>query len=650
MSSMVRSSLLFATASAVIALPFAAPATAQDAAQWDRNRADLIAAGPGRMASQIHRWESLYADRQAQLPFAEYSSFLVANPGFPDETRLRAQAEERLRREFVSNDTLLTYFDKFPPVTNFAKAHYALALMGRDRSAAQDMALQAWRGGEMSEVAEAMISTNFASLVTPEDQDARMNALLWQREREAAERQLPRTTAAARGLFAARLTILQGGDGATGIAGAQSDPGYLYNRSRELRQEGRGGEAVSMIANGPPLAKLPFDQTAWITELLAVARAGSAGSAARVAGRADEAFAPGFDVSTGEYRLRDDYTSLMWLGGTSALWKMGDGRTAAPLFYRYGAAARTPQTRSKGFFWAGEAMRKAGDSAEATRYFEMAAAYPDRFYGQLALQRMGRGLPSFAAMPAAQVSPEARAAFNSQPLTQAVAEVARDAPWSTGIRFYRAIADQAESIEDHLLVAELAQQIGRRDLAVNLAEAAQADGHEGFTGIGYPTLQTPAGSNWTMIHAIARQESQFAENAISHAGARGIMQFMPATAQEEARRAGVQYSASRLIEDPTYSMRLGSNHIERLIAYYDGSYPLAVAAYNAGPGNVNKWLRENGDPRTGAVDWLQWIEEIGYFETKNYVQRVLENAVVYEALHPDKASMGRPRTITQFVR
>ena len=646
MSSMVRKPLLIALLSTVVAVPGAA--IAQDSAQWDRNRQQLIAQGPGRMAPQIQRWERLFADTQANLPFAEYSSFLISNPGFPDETRLQARAEERLRKEFVSNDTLLAYFDRNPPVTNFAKAHYALALMGRDRNAAQVQAVEAWRGGEMSDVAEAMIATNFAGALSAQDQDGRMDALLWQREAEAAARQLPRTTPGARQLFAARLAILQGGDGATTAAGAMMDPGYLYNRSRELRQEGRAQEAVSMLANRGALSRRPFDQTAWVTEMLAAARAGSDRGAVQIATKIDDAFEPNADISKKEYKLRDDYTSLMWLGGTKALWELGDGRSAAPLFYRYGAAAQTPQTRSKGFFWAGEASRKAGDTASANRYFEMAAAYPDRFYGQLALQRMGRELPAFTDTPNAEPSSEARAAFNARPLTQAVAEVARDAPWSTGIRFYRAIADQAETVEDHVLVADLARQIGRRDLAVNLADAAQAHGYEGFTGIGYPTLNNPRGTNFTMIHALARQESQFAENAISHAGARGLMQFMPATAQEEARKAGLEYSASRLIEDPEYSMRLGSNHIERLISYYDGSYPLAIAAYNAGPGNVNKWLRENGDPRTGAVDWLQWIEEIGFFETKNYVQRVIENAVVYEALYPDRA--GRQRNVTQFLR
>ncbi len=646
MSSMVRLPLI------AIVAALAAPVTvsAQDAGEWDRNRAQLVAQQPGPMAAEIARWERLWNDRQAQLPFNDYASFLLANPGFPDETALRARAEQRLREEFTEPGMLLRFFENEEPVTNYAKAHYALALMGQDRAASERWALQAWRGGEMSPTAEAALSANFGSNFSQADQDARMDALLWQRDGDSAARQLDRVSPNKRRIFAARLAILQGGDGATDAPAAMADPGYLYNRSRELRQEGNTSQAVRNIVDGPQLASLPFDQTAWITELLALARSANTRDSVSVAERAIEAFEPGYDISTGEYRLRDDYTSLMWLGGTNALWQLGDGAAAAPLFYQYGAAARTPQTRSKGFFWAGEAYRRAGNRAEAERHFEMAAQYADRFYGLMALDRLGRDIPSFDASPDGEPTAAERAQFMSQPITRAVAEVARDAPWSTGIRFYRAIADQAETVGEHVLVADLAREIGRRDLAVNLADAAMADGHEGFTQIGYPTLETPAGTNWTMIHALARQESQFAENAISHAGARGLMQFMPATAQEEARRARVPYSASRLIDDPQYAMQLGSNHIERLIAYYDGSYPLAIAAYNAGPGNVNKWLRQNGDPRQTG-DWLRWIEEIGFFETKNYVQRVVENAVVYEHLYPERTGRaGGPRHATDFLR
>lgn len=579
MSSMVRHSLYALLAATAISAP--ATVLAQDAGEWDRNRASLVAQQPGPMAGEIARWERLWEDSRRrsggdpdpQISFAEYARFLSANPGFPEELALRAAAEHRLRSEFTDPQTLTGFFAGRDPVTNHARAHYALALSGQDQAAAQRWALEAWRGGEMSPTAEAAIYSMFGNQFTQDDNDHRMDALLWQRDPDSAVRQLDRVSPDSRRLFAARLAILQGGDGATDVAFARSDPGYLYNRSRELRQEGRAGEAVRMIVDGPPLAALPFDRTLWITELLAVAREAGRADSVRIAARAQEAFAPGEDISGMAYRLRDDYTSLMWLGGTNALWHQGDGATAAPLFYQYGAAARTSQTRSKGFFWAGEAYRQAGMTAEANRLYEMAAQYTDRFYGLMALERLGREIPAYAEAPAGEPTPEERQAFLAKPITRATAEVARDAPWSTGIRFYRAIADQAETVGEHVLVADLAREIGRRDLAVNLADAAAADGHHGFTRIGFPTLQTPPGANWTLVHSIARQESQFALNAISHAGARGLMQFMPATAQEEARRAGVQYSASALMDDPEYAMRLGSNHIERLVSYYDGSYP-----------------------------------------------------------------------------
>jgi soluble lytic murein transglycosylase len=643
---MVRPVFLALALCSTVALPLAA--CGQDAGEWDRARADLVAQGPGPMAREITRWQELYGDTSASLPFSRYAGFLVTNPGFPDETALRARAEQRLRREFVPNEAVLEFFDRFPPVSNFARAHYTLAQVGRDRAIAANMAWQAWRGGEMSEVAEATISSMFGADFTVQDHDARMDALLWQREAAAAARQLERTSAERRPLFATRLAILQDGDGATSDAAALTDPGYLYNRSRELRQEGRRAEAIALLGNRQPLAILPFDQVAWVDEQLTVARLADARGAARIAALIDDGFVAGEDISAREFKLRDDYTSLMWLGGTRALWDAGDAAGAAPLFYRYGAAARTPQTRSKGFYWAGFAATQAGDSAAANRYYEAAAQYGDRFYGQLALAALGRDLPGFAPAPPVEATPEERAAFANAPITRAVTEVARDAPWNVGIRFYRAIADQAETPAEHMLVAELARTIGRRDLAVNLADSAGADGHQGFTRIGYPVLEAPPGTNWTMVHAITRQESQFAQNAISHAGATGLMQLMPGTAREEAGRAGVQYMSASLINDPDYNIRLGSNHIERLLRTYNQSYPLAVAAYNAGPGNVNRWLRENGDPRNGGISWTEWIERIPFSETRGYVQRVLENAVVYEHLYPQQA--GRSRPLGEFLR
>ena len=651
MSSMLHTR--FAALLLASALAFPVPSAAQVidpaavAAEYDRNRAQLVATQPGPMSNAIARWQALSAG--GSFSFNDYAGFMMQYPGMPDETRLRGFAEGRLSQEYAEPGQVVAFFDRYPPLGNTARSQYALALMAVRPDAAAEVAIQAWRGGEMADTAAATILSSYGGQLTQADHDARMDALLWQRDRLAAQRQMVWTSPALQPVFSARLAILQGGDGAIADPAARSDPGWLYNRSRELRQEDRSGEAVMLAAQHPQLSRLPFDQTRWVEEQLAVARAADPRSAVAIAARIDEAFEAGADISAKPYKLRDDYTSLVWLGGTQALWQLGDAASAAPLFYRYGNAARTGPTRSKGFYWAGFAAARAGDAAGAQRYYEMAAAYPDRFYGLLALAALDRPVPPFPAGPVGEPTAEERERFRQLPITAAVTEVARDAPWSTGIRFYRELADQATSVGEHLLVAELAREIGRRDLAVNLLDSAVADGHTGFTRIGFPTVIPPAGADWTMVHAIARQESQFAQNAISHAGASGLMQLMPGTAREEANKAGIAYMQANLIEDAGYNMTLGNNHIQRLYARY-GSWPLAAAAYNAGPGNVNKWLAANGDPRTGSVTWIDWIEKIPFFETKNYVTRVIENAVVYEQLYPEKAPFGRARGVEDFLR
>jgi soluble lytic murein transglycosylase len=152
-----------------------------------------------------------------------------------------------------------------------------------------------------------------------------------------------------------------------------------------------------------------------------------------------------------------------------------------------------------------------------------------------------------------------------------------------------------------------------------------------------------------MIHAIARQESQFDRMATSHAGARGLMQLMPGTARETAGKIALSYRPQDLNTDIHYNVQLGSTYFQRMLSYYGGSYPLAVAAYNAGPGNVNKWLAANGDPRGGGIAMLDWIEAIPIFETRNYVQRVLENAVMYDHLNPEKANIRSAKPLSAYL-
>ncbi|MDT0507637.1 lytic transglycosylase domain-containing protein [Novosphingobium sp. MMS21-SN21R] len=636
----------------------AGTADGTDGSDWDRARANLVASQGGPMMGAVERWKLLTSSNR--FGFSDYSTFVLTYPGFPDEEKLRRFAESSLEREPADASRLVSYFDRKPPLTNPGRAQYALALMALGRPEARESARAAWRGGAMTDAAESALLSAFGPTFTLDDHDARMDALLWSGATDLAARQLVWVSPARKAIDAARLAAMQGGDPYVAFGGMttealNSDPGFVFQRVRQLRKSGQGAAARSLLANRPLLARQPLDREKWVEELLINARAaatsGDARSAVRIAAGIDDAFNPGEDISQAGYDLRDDYTSLMWLGGTQAWFNTGDYAGAAPLFWRYGAAARTPGTRSKGFYWAGKAAARAGQQAEARRYFEMAAQYADQFYGLLALERLGRPVPTFATDSNAQVSPAERSQFYAQPLTLAVREVARNGDWRTTVRFFKEIAEQQQSEGQHMMVAQLARDLGRRDLGVIVGQAAAARGFLDFQHIAFPLIPVPPGhdAKWTMIHAISRQESQFAQNAVSHAGARGLMQLMPGTANEQAGKLGMSYNASSLIDDPNYNIMLGSGYFQRMLDYYGGSWPLAVAAYNAGAGNVNKFLRANGDPRNGGVDWIEWMERIPLSETRNYVQRVLENAVVYEAMNPQFASYRGSNPMSYFI-
>lgn len=655
MSSMDRNPLILSRLIAAVglagALLVAAPLAAQGFELSGSN--NLVARQPTAISAAIARWEVLQESREHG--FADYAGFVLAYPSFPRTEILRLRAEATLEREAPAGDALLRYFDAHPPLTNPGRARYALALAGAQRGEAFDQARLAWRGGVMSDPVELYLAELYGAQFTPEDHAVRMDALLWQGKTEAASRQVVYLAEADRPLALARLALLRGArPEAAGLivpAGAEAEPGYVFNLVNHLRAAGQAGEAVRVLTSRPDFIRPALDPADFVGDLLALAKAGSAREAAVIARRTDDLFAPGTDLSQLSFTLRDRYTDLMWLGGTRALWELGDGASAAPLFQRYGDAARTPLTKSKGYFWAGRAARQSGNEATAQAYFERAARWPNYYYGQLALAAMNRPMPPFAALPQPAMSTAARAEFESRPLVKAIRAMAagrRD--WRTERRFFEALGDETDTPDEVLMAGMLANEVGLSEMAVVIGMKAGENGLTGLERIGFPMVATPPVVNdWVMVHAIARQESEFDRTRRSHANAVGIMQLLPSTAREEAGILGVQFLSANLTADPQYNIQLGDAHFARRMDLYGGSYPLAIASYNAGPGRVREWLRLNGDPRTGAIDWVTWVEKIpANFETRYYVMRVIGNAVTYSHMYPEQA--GLPRPVDNFLR
>ena len=611
-----------------------------------------------QVSSALARWNSL---RQSDsLPFSSYASFLKSYRGWPGETALRKTAEQAIDPAGTPAGEITSYFRVHPALTPVGHARHAFALLAEGKvEDARAAARKAWQGGVLPREDEERLLGLFGAALTPDDHDLRMRTLLGNRDLVSAGRTLPLTSAGQRAIFDARLALLTGApDAAAKLAvvgsAANTDAGLLMDRARWLREASQGAAARALLAQRPPLQTRPHDAETWFEALLILARGAEAdrnyAQAYQIASKVDDAYAPGvriIDRSTGE---RDDYTSLTWLAGTVALNRLNRPADAAEMFAKYARGGRSAQVTTKGLYWAGRAAQAAGQNAQAIGYFEEAAAFPELFYGQLALERLGRPVPAPAA---ALVQPSAadRAEYDRRDLVQAARLLGQMGAWQDQSLFVRTIAENASNPIERALASDLALRIGRPDLGVWVARSARNDGNPFYTRAGWPEARIPAGQShlWSLANGIIRQESSFDRAAASGAGALGMMQLMRPTAQEQAGKMGVGYDGSRLTRDPDYNIMLGSAYFARLLDQWGGNAPLAVASYNAGAGNVRKWVRENGDPRMPGVDIIRWIEEIPFSETRGYVQRVLENAVVYDTMNPMRSRTPEQTRLSYYL-
>jgi soluble lytic murein transglycosylase len=609
----------------------------------------------GNIPAGLQRWRMLNAS--GQYGFSEYASFLLTYPDWPNSDEMRKSAEQAIDPNSYSPNQTVAFFDRLPPLTNGGRAKYALALAATGNKAkAEEWARKAWREGPLTDDDQIRLQTLIGDKLSTADHDARVDRLLWSNATRVAGQIMPLTSPARRPILEARLAYkLKSPDAEAKFAAAGrsalTDAGLVLDRANAMRAAGNSWGAREMLANRPPLAAPPAMPKEWLKSLLSFAQSaaadGSHETAFRIGSKVRDAFPQGHNVADEDLTTRDHYTNLTWLAGMSALNKLGRPRDAVDMFLLYSKGAKSPQTRSKGLYWAGKAAQKAGDGATSSQYLSEAAKYFDYFHGQLALEALGQPLPT---VPSGISLPQV--ANNSVPPTYTAARLSSGLPgWKDSNAFMRNLSLKAKSEADFANLFAWSKAIGRPDLSVIAGRNARMEGHSSMIRYAYPTVTVPSGyeNGWTMIHAISRQESQFDRNAISHAGARGLMQLMPGTARETAGKVALAYRPEALTTDVQYNVQLGSTYFQRMLSYYGGSYPLAVAAYNAGPGNVNKWLRANGDPRTGSIAMLDWIEAIPIFETRNYVHRVLENAVMYDHLHPDKANIRSARPLSAYL-
>ena len=584
--------------------------------------------------------------------FADYARFLIANPGWPDESRMRGWAEKAMQPG-ENAGTVISFFAKDKPKTGNGWARLADSYAASGRAAeALAAARSAWASADLSSTDEGAIWARYGRTFTRADHDRRIDALLFDKKEDDAARFLSMASPERQAAFAARIAMQNNASDAESryravIGSVTTDAGLMMDRARYLRAQDYNHSAQDLAARSHRFVYKPADAERFYEMLLILANDAAGdrrwGTAYNITRQIDDALPTGTDLADQPYGVRDNYTDLAWLGGTVALDRMHSPGSAVPLFDHYARGGRSLQVETKGDYWAGRAALAAGHFQQANGYFQRAAAYPDLFYGQLALERLGRSVnPPPAALPQYTTTSLQRSAFNSRRLVQALRILSQQRRPSEETLFVRALAESLENDVDRNLAVELGQQLGRQDLPVWVARMARVNGSNFYVRQAYPLLNASLSANmWSLAQGISRQESSFDPYAISHAGARGMMQLMTGTAREQAGKMGVGFDSSRLLTDPNYNVMIGSAYFQRMLNIWDGSVPLAVASYNAGSGNVGKWVRQYGDPR-GQVDMLKWIEAIPYSETRAYVQRVIENSVVYD-------SMRAPQTQRQAL-
>jgi len=570
-------------------------------------------------------WFILVEQRQGGR-FAAYTAFLDANPDWPWQRTLQYRAEGVMPADLPA-EAVRAFFATREPVSAYGAERYADALADEgDKTAARAILRHTWVAHDFRPGDDTRFYKRYRHLLDDELHRQRLDRLTWERRLHAAERQLDRVDGAYRRLGAARIRLARMAPGvdraiARVPAALRQHPGLVYERARWRQRKGRYEDTVELLLPTP--ADLPHPDAWWPVRHWAAREALDRGHITRA-----YRLAAGHRLDSGL-----GFAQGEWLAGWIALRMLAEPDRALEHFTRLYEGVVTPVSRARGAFWAGEAAAAAQRPEEMRRWYETAATKLTTFYGQLAAARLGGDM--FLALPRSpEITAETREAFHARELVRVITRLAALGRADRTDRLVRHLFDQAETREAARLVADLAVSIGRRDLAVEIARDLRRKGMILPRHL-YPRvalLTRPGGrmnQERALLLALVRQESSFDTAAVSPAGAYGLMQLMPATARQVAARLDLPYDRERLRRDADYNLRLGHAYIERLIARYDGSLLLAVAAYNAGPARVDRWLERYGDPRHGLVGPVDWIESLPFSETRNYVQRVFESYMIY---------------------
>ena len=583
------------------------------------------------VARKLAEWIILRSDN-TNPSFARYAAFVSANPGWPHAALFRRRAENALWNDNLSDADVLAFFANHKPRT--AKGRYMLAralLAKGDREGAAALVRYAWRHEDCTADTESKVLEMFGSLLTRADHKARMDQRFYADDVEAGMRAATRLGGDELAIGRARAAVIKRLNNAKALldavpASARHDPGYIFSRVQWLRKDNKLEEAGKLILTVPqdPAAMVDTDQW-WQERRILVRKLLDDGDPRTAFYVARDAAQP----VRGYFRA-DHYFTAGWI----ALRFLHDPKTAASLFAHIADGSVSPYALSRAGYWQGRAAEAMGQRAQAKAYYEMAAQYTATYYGQIARGRLGladlglRGPPAFT--PAIHAEMRNLEVVRAAEILYALDE--RDLLAS----IYAELGESSNDVAGLSALAELANKHGDGRAMLLLGEGAYGRGlpleYYAYPTVGLPSYKpiappiTPA-----VAYSIARQESHFSQKVVSIAHAMGLMQVTPEAAIDTAKKFKAVYNRARLLSDPVYNMQMGAAELSNLLTGYNGSYILTFAGYNAGRGRVRQWIAAYGDPRDPKVDPVDWVERIPISETRNYVERIMENLQVYRA-------------------
>ena len=619
----------------MLALALTGPVTAQDrgigaafaaASEGDWALATSLAAAEGDIARDLIEWARL---REGEGTYQDALVFLASRPGWPGLNRVRAEAERVIPEDLPPADVIAFFEGRDLPETGagvlaLARAYEATGQAGEE----QALVVQAWLTLSMEPLEQETVAANFSELLAPHHA-ARADMLLWRWKRSEAELLLPLLDDEQAALVAARIALIRGDRNAEDMLAAvppalAETTGLLYDRYSWLAAKGRRTEALAILQSVNGSAEALGDPFRWSGWRRTLARwVLSEGDAQRA-----------YDLAARHWLSPEDGTAfadLEWLAGWIALRSLDNPELALDHFRTLAEAVDGPISRARAQYWMGRTYEVIGDADNAQIAYSAGAEHQTAFYGLLSAERLGRPLDP-RLVGGGPVIDWREADVISLDTVEAGRILLESGERGLAVLFFRDLGRTLEAPQLEIL-GQLLDEMGEDYFVLLLGKSAAA------RGMILPRLLHPVHAlaetdlpvEPALALSVARQESEFRADAGSPVGALGLMQLMPATAEEIAGELGLPYSRGRLTSDWEYNAALGARYLANLQDEFGPSPVMIAAGYNAGPSRPRLWMDDRGDPRLGEAEIIDWIEMIPFRETRNYVMRVTEAIPIYRA-------------------